>query len=276
MRHQQQPPPAPFRTREPHGTGARCPARSARDKTLAALLLLGQIVSGESRADLAEGLDAAAKRDWPRALTAFQGAAERGNSNAQVNLGNLYLRGLGVPQDDQVAFSWYERAALQGNAIAEAKLAVLYYHGLGTPENRPRAAEWFQKAADQGDPHAALVLGEMKLAGDGIPPNPVEAYLWFSIADELGNEEAAVPRATLARELSSTDIHHALDRLTLWRDSYQQRLDKAARRPRAPVPAKPPTKDEDKTSKATPPRAKPKNSKKKAPGLKPLKPPPGG
>lgn len=269
-------------TSEP-GPDLRFSAQSpgqTRGYILSVLLVLGQVLTGEGRADLAEGLDAAAKRDWPKALAAFSGAAERGNSNAQVNLGNLYLHGLGVPQNDQAAFLWYERAALQGNAIAEAKLAVLYYHGLGTPENRPRAAEWFQKAGDQGDPHAALVLAEMKLSGDGIPQNRVEAYLWFSIAEELGHEEAVQPRATVAEALSAADIRQALDRLSLWREGYQQRLEKAARRTRPTATTHPPEASADSRTGPSKERhqlTKAKGSKKKKKtGLRPEPPAPGG
>ena len=180
-------------------------------------------------ADLAQGLDAAAKEDWPTAYREFKESALRGNANAAVNLGNLYMRGLGVPQDYTQARAWYEKAALESNPIAEAKLGVMYYVGLGIEENRTRAAEWFQKAGDQGDAHSAMTLAEMYLVGDGVPTNRTEAYIWFTIASDLGYREADEPRTKLATELPAAEINTALERVDGWRKSYDQQVEKAAR-----------------------------------------------
>ena len=192
-------------------------------------LLLALLAPTLTRADLAQGLDAAAKEDWPTAYREFKESAVRGNTNAAVNLGNLYMRGLGVPQDYTQARAWYEKAAMESNPIAEAKLGVIYYLGLGIEENRTRAAEWFQKAGDQGDAHSAMTLAEMYLAGDGIRQNRTEAYIWFTIASELGYREADEPRIRLAAELPGAEINTALERVEIWRKSYDQQVERAAR-----------------------------------------------
>jgi len=183
-------------------------------------LLLALLTPTLTRADLAQGLDAAAREDWATAYREFKESALRGNANAAVNLGNLYMRGLGVPQDYAQARAWYEKAALESNPIGEAKLGVLYYLGLGVDENRTRAAEWFQKAGDQGDAHSAMTLGEMYLAGDGVPQSRTEAYVWYTIASELGYREAEQPRIKLAAELPGAEISAALERVDIWRKSY--------------------------------------------------------
>lgn len=182
-----------------------------------------------AQADLAQGLDAAAREDWPTAYREFKESALRGNGNAAVNLGNLYMRGLGVTQDYGQARSWYEKAALESNPIAEAKLGLMYYLGLGVEENRTRAAEWFQKAGDQGDAHSAMTLAEMYVAGDGVSQNRTEAYIWYTIASELGYHEADQPRITLASELPGVEINTALERVAIWRKSYEQQVEKAGR-----------------------------------------------
>jgi hypothetical protein len=218
-------------------------------------LILALLVSSPSRADLAKGLDAAAQEDWPTAYREFKESALRGNANAAVNLGNLYMRGLGVAQDYGQARAWYEKAALESNPIAEAKLGVLYYVGLGVAENRTRAAEWFQKAGDQGDAHSAMTLGEMYLAGDGVPLSRFEAYIWFTIASELGSQEAEEPRVKLATELPAGEINTALERVAVWRRSYEQQVEKAAR--------------------LTAKRAQPSDSEAQAPGVTPQESQPG-
>jgi TPR repeat protein len=51
----------------------------------------------------------------PRALAA---AAERGDADAQFDLGLRYVRGLGVPQDYVLAYMWLNLAAARGRADA--------------------------------------------------------------------------------------------------------------------------------------------------------------
>ncbi len=237
-------------------------------------ILLALLLPTLSRADLGQGLDAAAREDWPTAYREFKESALRGNGNAAVNLGNLYMRGLGVAQDYYQARAWYEKAALESNPIAEAKLGLLYYLGLGVEENRTRAAEWFQKAGDQGDAHSAMTLAEMYLAGDGVPVSRREAYVWYTIASELGYKEAETPRITLATELSGAEINSALERVEVWRKSYDQQVEKASRL--MAKKSKPEQATDQSTEKAAPasiplpktPAEKKPSRKKKPEGLK--------
>jgi len=244
-------------------------------------LLLALLGPGLTRADLAQGLDAAAKEDWPTAYREFKESALRGNGNAAVNLGNLYMRGLGVPQDYGQARVWYEKAALESNPIAEAKLGVMYYVGLGVEENRTRAAEWFQKAGDQGDAHSAMTLAEMYLAGDGVPQNRTEAYIWYTSSSELGYREAEEPRIKLATELPGTEINTALERVEVWRRSYDQQVEKAARltakrnKPSEPSGKAPVNATQEAKPMAAAPSGKKATRKKKGEGLKQEKPPKG-
>lgn len=47
-------------------------------------------------------------------------------------------------------FSQNQRLANQGNAAAQYNLGVMYYKGDGIPQNQSKAIEWFQRAAAQG------------------------------------------------------------------------------------------------------------------------------
>ena len=191
--------------------------------------LMAFALSAPASADLGKGLDAAAASKWQEAYKEFRTPAERGNSSAQVNLGNLYMKGLGVEQSYPEALKWYEKAALQGNPLAQAKMGVLYFYGLGVPEDHAKAIEWLVRAGDQGDAEAAMVLAHLYGAGDGIAKNPKEAYLWSSIAAELGKEDAISLRSELAQELSPRDIEETLTRLSIWLEQHGQRMEKAAR-----------------------------------------------
>ena len=56
-------------------------------------------------------------------------AAERGDANAQNELGFLLYKGNGVPKDCPAALQWYLKAAKQGHAPAQNNLGFLLKHG---------------------------------------------------------------------------------------------------------------------------------------------------
>ena len=63
--------------------------------------------------------DAAIKRrDYATALRIVRPLPERGDANAQYNLGVFYDNGLGVPQDRIRAYMWLDLAAMQGRESA--------------------------------------------------------------------------------------------------------------------------------------------------------------
>ena len=101
-------------------------------------------------ADFQAGLDAYNHGDFATALKEWQPLAEQGEANSQYNLGLLYARGHGVPQDYKQALAWYEKAAEQGVPAAEYNLGVMYANGQGVAANQEEAKKWFLKAAEKG------------------------------------------------------------------------------------------------------------------------------
>ena len=85
--------------------------------------------------------------------------AEKGDTKAQVLLGDLFLKGQGVPHNYSMAWQWYQRAALAGNAQAQFKLANMYRKGLGVPYYLSKAVEWYGRAAEQDYVEAQYMLG---------------------------------------------------------------------------------------------------------------------
>ena len=191
-------------------------------KTSLTALLALWLMYPLARADLAKGLEAVEAGHWPTALAEFKPLANQGDPNAQVNLGNLYMRGLGVEQDYGVAYEWYAKAARQGHATGQNKLAVMHYYGLGVKENHAEATHWFLKAAQQGDPAAAMVIAELYDKGDGVPASKINAYVWFSISADLGKEDALSQRSLLANQLSPNDLNNALTQLNVWRGQHDK------------------------------------------------------
>ena len=124
-------------------------------------------------------------------------AAQRGDAEAQFQIGDLYMTGQGVERDPAVAAAWYKAAAQQGHAVAASNLGVLYAEGRGVKQNDAEAADWFHKAADAGDPGGENNLGSMYLAGRGVPASDALGAKWIVAAAQQGAAEAQYALGTL-------------------------------------------------------------------------------
>jgi TPR repeat protein len=84
-------------------------------------------------------------------LTSEQHEEHRCHIYAQYNLGVMYGKGQGVPQDNNIAVKWWKLAAKQGYANVQFNLAVMYYKGQGVPKDYVYAHMWANLAAANGD-----------------------------------------------------------------------------------------------------------------------------
>ena len=55
--------------------------------------------------------------------------------NAQVEIGNCYINGIGVSKDPEQAYQWYKKAASKNNPVAQYNIGLLYYNGWGLKKN---------------------------------------------------------------------------------------------------------------------------------------------
>ena len=109
--------------------------------------LFAVLFAGVAHADFAAGRAAFENGDYPAALREWQPLAEAGDVDAQVGLGELYLRGQGVTQDFKVAAEWLTKAAEAGDPKAQAMLGGLYATGLGVPQDFTTSYFWTIVAA---------------------------------------------------------------------------------------------------------------------------------
>jgi hypothetical protein len=117
----------------------------------------------------------------------YRQLADKGDANAEYELGRMYLWGRGVPKDYAQADYWYQKAAAQGSAKAEYTIGNLYYYGDGVVQSYSDALVWYRKAADQGDAMAEHALGHMNYRGNGVPQSYSEALAWYRKAAAQGN-----------------------------------------------------------------------------------------
>ena len=133
-----------------------------------------------------DGLAALRRGDYTAALRDFLTLAEQGNASAQFNVGSIYDNGLGVPEDDHQALSWYHKAAMQNHAHAEFALGLMYGNGLSVPKDDRQAVFWYRKAAQHGHARAQTNLGLMYEWGKGVPRDEAAAVIWYRKAAERG------------------------------------------------------------------------------------------
>ena len=130
------------------------------------------------------------EQNYAEAAAWYRRAAEQGNAVAQSNLGTLYLNGHGVSRDYAEAIRWLRKSADQGYASAQANLGALYGNGNGAPRNYVIAIGWLRKAAAQDEPFAEANLAYFYAHGLGTPRDPAEARKWYAKAAAAGNESA--------------------------------------------------------------------------------------
>jgi TPR repeat protein len=100
--------------------------------------------------------------------------------------------------DYQTALQLLQPLAERGDPQAELQIGTLYLWGHGIPRDDTEAVRWFRASAEQGYGPAQVTLGRMYVAGNGVPKDMVQAYMWFSLAvGRMGPEASA---ATEARE----------------------------------------------------------------------------
>jgi TPR repeat protein len=121
-------------------------------------------------------------KDMTKAAEWWQEAAEKGHAGAQYSLGYIYYRhflGERTVGDDAEAMQWWQKAAAQGHAGAQYSLGFMYRNGQLVSRDDVKAAEWYRKAADQGHAAAQYSLGYMYYKGDGVSRDAVRAVEWY-------------------------------------------------------------------------------------------------
>jgi hypothetical protein len=107
-------------------------------------------LAAERRADdatqaarFSEGLRAYDAGRIAQALEIWRPIAEQGHAGAQYDVGVIYQRGTGVPEDPAEAARWFLMAAYQGDADAQFEVATMYETGNGLPRDLLEARRWY-------------------------------------------------------------------------------------------------------------------------------------
>jgi TPR repeat protein len=116
--------------------------------------------------------------------------AEKGDVDAQIELGNRYYKGYGVVQNYEKSVYWTKKSAEQGLADAQFALAIFYDAGTGVPKDSKKTLYWLEKSASQGNMYAQFQLGGMYFFGDGVVVNKKKGAAWIKKSMDNGNNDA--------------------------------------------------------------------------------------
>jgi TPR repeat protein len=105
-------------------------------------------------ATAADGWAAFEQGNPQMALAIFTSLAEAGDASMQVQVGQMYDFGQGVPQDDAEALNWYLRAAEAGNNKAQYQAGMLYFRSPSVPQDPVQAYRWLTLASQGTGPNA--------------------------------------------------------------------------------------------------------------------------
>ena len=133
---------------------------------------------------------------------------------------DAYLRG-----DYATALKLLGPLAKQGDAAAQSSIGFMYQNGLGVPQDQNQAATWFHEAAEHGYAPAMVNLGAMYEVGAGVPQDNVEAHKWYSLAianlkspaEATARDVATANRKALAARMTELELADAQQAATDWK-----------------------------------------------------------
>lgn len=161
-----------------------------------------------------------ADKDYCRAFDWMMRAAQKGHSDAQNELANLLVEGLGLAGyskknlDDfdceAEAIKWYRAAAKNGNIKAIESLVNIY---LTDNRQDKEAIHWYKKAIDIGMTHVASEVGNLFCGEYGAKQNFAKAAKWYrlGVKFEDNNSQAGLADMLMGRKGVSQNYQRAAE-----------------------------------------------------------------
>lgn len=125
-------------------------------------------------------------------FSAYKKAAEMGDTNAQIEMGEMYQEGTNkyVTKNEQEGFVWYKKAAEQWHPLAEYLLGYCYDFGIGVHRSSKEAMKWYKRSASFECTDAQVQIGLCYLCGHMVRRNEHKAVHWFLKAAKRNHPRA--------------------------------------------------------------------------------------
>lgn len=170
--------------------------------------------NGDVRSQLNMAIIHKALAEYSQALE-WAKKVEAKSPRARFLIGELYASGLGVKQDNEIAFKWIEKAGKDGYADAQFMTGWSYEVGIGVRRNIEQAIMWYQRAALNNNVLAKHSLGALLVQQSKNPSSIENGQNWLIQAAKAGNTDSAL---LMGKLLQQSDKAKAL----VWYEVAQQ------------------------------------------------------
>ena len=134
-------------------------------------------------------------KNYEEALKIYTEFANAGNTQAQQNLGYMYMVGQGTKVDYDEAMKHF-RIVYQKDPIAGLSIAYMMELGLGVPQNLIESTKIYQELSQKGYVDAHISLGwKYFKGGEGVDKNHAEALRLFQLAERESKEYHSLRQA---------------------------------------------------------------------------------
>ncbi len=159
----------------------------------------GRILATIPPDQLMPGVKSDTPPDGESSVRVYQLAANLGNPDAFLRLGDLYVKGDLIAADQYKAFSYYQQAAKLGSKTASVNIGLMMIAGTGTELDVPGGLKRLNAAADEGNAQALMALGNLYRTGgaNGIKPDAQQSFDYYKRASDGGDIEAAIITARM-------------------------------------------------------------------------------
>lgn len=162
----------------------------------------------------------------------YRFAAERGEADAQYNLGVYYDQAPGAERNVALALHWFKRAADQRDIQAQLNLGILYYKGEGMPSDKAQAQYWLGLAALNGNARARQLLIDLDFEAPAAAAKPGSTDRPTQRSDETAAKPEVADQPERRSDEASVTVRPA--------DQPAQQTSEAAEKPEPPdQPAQP-------------------------------------
>mmetsp|Transcript_38275 Transcript_38275/g.89894 ORF Transcript_38275/g.89894 Transcript_38275/m.89894 type:complete len:747 (-) Transcript_38275:95-2335(-) len=138
------------------------------------------------------------KQDYKKAARYLNMAAQKNHPAALALLGYMYCLGLGMPQNMDLAYSYFVTAATQNDPLGHNGVGYIYFRGTKSQTRNDRLAfQHFNESAFGGSSDGMFNLASMYLTGTGVDQSFPKAVLWYTQALDRGHTPAAYSLAVM-------------------------------------------------------------------------------
>ena len=132
--------------------------------------------------ELGSGIAAFEAKHFSRAAGLLSPLAHAGNAEAQYRMAIMAQNGLGMHQNEQLAYKFMKAAAEAGLGLAQHGLGFMYLQGDCVEQDGKQALKWFTLAAEQGLAGSQTTIAMMYEEGRGVEKDLDKAKEWYTKA----------------------------------------------------------------------------------------------